>query len=153
MDPFFQDFYDRLSDLHHDLEAVVEGLPQEALDWSPGPEMNSLAVLVAHTAGSERYWIGEVAGEDAFGRNRAQEFETADHTAEELQELLRRSLAHSRMVLSSLSLDNLAEARLAPLQGDSVTVAWALLHSLEHTAQHLGHAQVTRQFWELAKKG
>ena len=151
MEPFFRDYYDRLSELHHDLEDVIEGLPVEALDWSPGPEVNSLAVLIAHTAGSERYWIGEVAGEDPAGRDRAAEFETNGHTADELKELLQRALAHSRMVLSGLALDNLAEARVAPMQGRSVTVAWALLHSLEHTAVHLGHAGVGRQFWELAQ--
>lgn len=148
MDPFFKDYYDRLSELHHDLAAAIEGLPVEALDWTPGPDTNSLAVLLAHTAGSERYWIGEVAGEDPANRLRAQEFETHGRTAEELAELLERALAHSRMVLSSLSLDNLAEAHVAALQGRSVTVAWALLHALEHTAVHLGHAQVSRQVWE-----
>jgi len=27
-------------------------------------------------------------------------------------------------------------------------VAWALLHALDHTAQHLGHMQITRQLWD-----
>jgi uncharacterized damage-inducible protein DinB len=152
MEPFFKDFYDRLSDLHHELEDVIEGLPVEALDWSPQPEVNSLAVLVAHTAGSERYWIGEVVGEEPADRNRDSEFETSEHTAEDLRKLLQRSLAHSRMVLSALSLDNLAEARVVPILGNAVTVAWALLHCLEHTGIHLGHSQVGRQFWELVQE-
>ncbi|MFN2220950.1 MAG: DinB family protein [Candidatus Promineifilaceae bacterium] len=148
MDPFFKDFYDRLSELHHELAGTVEGLPAEALDWQPGPETNSLAVLLTHTAGSERYWIGEVVGEEPAGRERAEEFETLGRSAEELQDLLNLALAHSRQTLSRLSLDNLAEARLISLQGRSCTVAWALLHALEHTAQHMGHAQLTRQMWE-----
>jgi uncharacterized damage-inducible protein DinB len=148
MDPFFKDFYDRLSTLHHDLAATVEGLPAEALDWQPGSDMNSLVVLLTHTAGSERYWIGEIVGEEPADRVRAQEFETEGKTAEELQEQLNVALAHSRQILSALSLDNLAEARLIPEQGRSCTVAWALLYALEHTAQHLGHAQITRQMWE-----
>ena len=74
MDPFFKDYYDRLSELHHDLAATIDGLPIEALDWSPGPDINSLSVLVAHTAGSERYWIGEVAGVDLAGSDRPQEY-------------------------------------------------------------------------------
>jgi uncharacterized damage-inducible protein DinB len=148
MDPFFKDYYDRLSELHHDLAAAVEGLPVEALDWQPGPETNSLSVLLTHTAGSERYWIGEVAGEEPADRVRAQEFEANGRTAEELVDLLNRVLAHSRSVLSRLSLNNLAEARVASMQGRSVTVAWALLHALEHTAVHLGHAQITRQAWD-----
>jgi uncharacterized damage-inducible protein DinB len=148
MDPFFIDYYDRLSDLHHDLAASVEGLPVEALDWQPGPETNSLAVLITHTAGSERYWIGEVAGEEPADRVRAQEFEADGRTAEELVELLDRALAHSRSVLSRLSINNLTEARVASMQGRSVTVSWALLHALEHTAVHLGHVQITCQAWE-----
>jgi uncharacterized damage-inducible protein DinB len=148
MDPFMKDFYDRLAELHHDLAAVVEGLPVEALDWAPGPDTNSLAVLLTHTAGSERYWIGEVVGEEPADRKRAQEFEAHGRTPEELQELLDRALAHSRMVLSRLSVDNLAEARVVALKGSSVTVSWALMHALEHTAVHLGHAQITRQVWE-----
>jgi uncharacterized damage-inducible protein DinB len=151
MDPFFKDYYDRLSGLHHDMAETVEGLPVEALDWQPGPETNSLAVLLTHTAGSERYWIGEVAGEDPAGRERAKEFETMGRTAEELQERLDLALAHSRQTLSRLSLDNLAEARLIAQQGRSCTVAWALLHALEHVALHLGHAQITRQMWEEAQ--
>jgi uncharacterized damage-inducible protein DinB len=148
MDPFFKDYYDRLSNLHHDLAETVEGLPVEALDWQPVPETNSLAVLLTHTAGSERYWIGEVVGEEPAGRERAKEFETVEQTVEELQDQLNLALAHSRQTLSRLSLDNLAEARLISMQGRSCTVAWALLHALEHVALHLGHAQITRQLWE-----
>lgn len=152
MEPFFKDFYDRLSDLHNDMEAAIDGLSVEALDWMPGPDINSLAVLITHTAGAERYWIGEVAGGDPSARVRSQEFETSGRTAAELQELLARTLAHSQKVLSALTLDDLAEARVAALQGRSCTVAWALLHGLEHTAVHLGHAQVGRQWWERAQQ-
>jgi hypothetical protein len=31
-----------------------------------------------------------------------------------------------------------------------VTVRWSILHVIEHTAQHVGHMQLTRQLW-LAK--
>ena len=36
------------AELHADIEKVMENLPVEALDWVPGPEMNSIAVLVVH---------------------------------------------------------------------------------------------------------
>jgi hypothetical protein len=29
-----------------------------------------------------------------------------------------------------------------------MTVAWAVLHAVDHTALHLGHIQITRQLWE-----
>ena len=43
---------DELLDLyraaHRQLRAALEGLEAEALNWTPGPEMNSIAVLVMH---------------------------------------------------------------------------------------------------------
>ncbi len=144
METFFKEFYELLSGLHSDLEAAVGGLSTADLDWQPGVGMNSLAVLLTHTAASERYWIGEVAGEDPANRRRAQEFETRGREAEELQLLLQHTLAHTHNVLAKLTLEDLEQARSAPLQGRTVTVAYALLHSLEHTAGHLGHAQVAR---------
>ena len=39
------EYLDRLEALHAGLEEAIAGLPVEALDWVPGPGMNSLAVL------------------------------------------------------------------------------------------------------------
>nr|MBC8492461.1 DUF1572 family protein [Chloroflexota bacterium] len=48
-----EDYWERLQALHADIERTIAGLPQAALDWAPGPEMNSLAVLAVHVAGAE----------------------------------------------------------------------------------------------------
>ena len=76
--PFLADYFEILRNLHADLEHSLNDLPPEALDWSPGPDMNSLSVLATHVAGSERYWIGDVAGASpraATGR-RSSEYKT-----------------------------------------------------------------------------
>jgi uncharacterized damage-inducible protein DinB len=151
METFFKEYYELLSGLHDGFEKAVQGLPVEALDWSPGPDMNTVAVLLVHTVGSERYWIGHVAGEEPADRDRAAEFDTSGVSADELVKLSQRTLAHSRNVLSRLEVNELHEARSAPAQGRSVTVAYALLHSLEHTAGHLGHAQVLRDLLDLGR--
>ena len=148
MEPWFATFYERWQALHQAFNAARDGLPVEALDWSPGLEMNSLAVLAVHTAGAERFWIGDVAGQDPSGRVRAEEFVTTGRTAVELQALLDQALAHAESVLAGLSLRDLEQMRTDPRDGRSYSVAWALLHALEHTAQHLGHAQVGRQLWQ-----
>ncbi len=62
MIPSLEAYWERLQSLHADILAAIDGLPAIALDWSPDPEINSVAVLVTHVAGSERYWIGEMAG-------------------------------------------------------------------------------------------
>lgn len=67
-----------LSTLHSAIEKAISDLPDEALDWSPGPGMNSLGVLLAHTLGAERFWIGDVTGGEPSDRVRADEFTTTD---------------------------------------------------------------------------
>ena len=62
---------ERVETIHRNIEKAIDGLPAEALDWVPGPDMNSIAVLLAHTVGAERYWIGDLAGDDPSGRVRA----------------------------------------------------------------------------------
>ena len=76
-------YLDRLEALHADLNSVIADLPVEALNWSPGPGLNSIAVLAAHTAGSERYWIGDVVARDDSHRERAAEFRTQAASAAE----------------------------------------------------------------------
>ena len=144
----FAAYFDRLEALHKDMSSALGNLPVEALNWSPGPDMNSLAVLAAHTAGAERYWIGDVVARDDSKRDRAAEFRARADSALALIERLGAALAHSRSVLEQLTLPALDEKRLLPRDGDEVTVAWALAHALEHTATHAGHMQIMRQLWE-----
>ena len=140
-------YLNRLEELHRDLNRALEGLPAEALNWSPGSEMNSLAVLAAHTAGSERYWIGDVIARDDSHRDRAAEFRTQATGASELIARLDAALAHSRSVLEHLTLSELAAKRTTTRDEREVTVAWALFHALEHVALHLGHMQLQRDMW------
>jgi hypothetical protein len=148
MEPFFADYLERLQSLHEDLKKTVRELPQAALDWVPGPDMNSLGVLIYHATGAERYWIGDVACQDPSGRNRAAEFEVRGLDAAKLAERLDQSLVYVKGVVEKLTLDNLKQTRISTRDDRNFTAGWALAHALEHTALHLGHAQVTRQLWE-----
>ena len=147
MHEFFESYYDRLQTLHQEVSKAISDLPKEALDWKPAPSMNSLTVLVVHLTGAERYWIGDVAGQDSSGRVRSKEFETRGLEAIELQKRLKRTLAHSLAVLQQLSLEDLDASRHSSSDGKTYSVAWALAHALEHTALHLGHIQIVREIW------
>ena len=140
-----------LESLHKRMVEALAGLPPEALDWTPGPEMNPMGVLAAHVAGSMRYWIGDIAGNEPSDRNRVAEFETQQVGAPALIARLDAALAHSRSVLERLSLEDLNARRFSPRHGEEYGVSWALLHALEHTAVHVGHIQLTRQLWEQQK--
>ena len=144
MEKLLETYLGVLQTCHRDILASLEGLPAEALDWVPGPGMNSLTVLVFHTTGSERYWIGDVAMGEFSGRNRDAEFAARDAGIEVLRRRLEDSLTYAQDALVRLSPEQLGQERLAPSDGRKVTAAWAVLHALEHASVHLGHIQMTR---------
>lgn len=141
-----------LENLHASIEKAIDGLPQEALDWVPGPEMNSIAVLVAHLAGSTRYLIGDVVAQDPSQRDRAAEFRTQGLDAAALRQRLLAARTYARGVLEKLAPQDLETLRLFPRDGSQVSVAWAVAHTLEHTALHTGHIEITRQLWDMRQK-
>ena len=148
MEQLFSDMQERFETLYKGIETAVADLPAEALDWKPAQDMNSVTVLLTHTAGALRYWVGDVAGGQPSGRVRAEEFETRDVDATELMGRLRAAVDFDGQVLGQIDPAHLGEKRIAGQQNEERTVGWALLHALEHTAIHAGHIQITRQLWD-----
>lgn len=149
MESFFADFYERLGDLHRMAGEAIAGLDEAALDWRPGEGMNSLTVLVTHTAWAERYWVGVMAGGALLARDRPAEFRAQGQTAVSLQALLDDTLAHSQRTLAALKVADLGRGMASPMHDKRpFSIAWSLLHALDHTAEHVGQMQLTRQLWE-----
>jgi len=127
--------------------AVIAGLPDDALNWRPGPETNSLAVLVIHTWSAAEAWMARAGGHEIV-RDRDAEFRmTADGAT--LTALIRERAASVRAATSALRPDEFAVMRTRP-NGETFPTAYCLIHALEHTQEHLGQALLTRQLWEQA---
>jgi uncharacterized damage-inducible protein DinB len=148
METVFMDYADRLEELHEQALHAIESLPQGALDWKPGPDMNSFCVLIVHLTGAERYWIGDVAGGEPSGRIREQEFQVVALDADTLEVRLSDSLSYAQGRLEKLTLQDLERECTSPRDGRKFTIGWALMHALEHTALHVGQLQILRQWWE-----
>jgi hypothetical protein len=134
MIPECQQYAASLASLHGQLAKYVEGLDGAALDWTPVAGANGLAVIVVHAVGSERFLIGQlVGGIDA-------------HRAGHLKRLVSETGAISAEVLSRLSEEDLSVQR-AHRDGPKTT-RWCIVHGLEHLAEHVGHAGLTRQLWD-----
>ena len=143
-------YLQRIEDLRGQVCALIADLPAEALNWRPIEGVdehatNSLAVLAAHVAGAEHFWIAEVIGGWPTTRDRDAEFrlEVADAS-----ELLRRFdvvQAETREVFSALTAADLEGTREA--RDKMVAVRWGILHVIDHTSLHLGHMQITYQLW------
>jgi uncharacterized damage-inducible protein DinB len=151
MEQFFVDFEERLAKLHSELHRLLDELPEEALDWSPGAEMNSVAVIITHVAGSTRFWLGDMAAGEPSKRVREAEFQVHDLTTAALKARLDEGMAYARGILPQFTLDELGRLCKSPQHEQSFTAGWCLLHALEHTAEHVGHVQLMQQLW--AQKG
>lgn len=143
----------RLADLRRLIKELVADLTPEALNWRPLPEsageFNSLAVMIAHAAGAERFWIIESIGGQTATRDRDAEFKVVTGSLDELLARLDRAEAETNAVLAAL--DPAVLDTMIVVRGKEVSVRWALAHVLEHTAIHFGHMQITRQLWEGGK--
>ena len=151
MQTFFTDYLSLLQERHNEILEALEGLPSAALDWTPGPDMNSISVLIFHLTGAERYWIGDVASQDPKERDRDAEFRVREVGMDVLRKRSTDNLEYARNALNRFTIQDLEATRISARDGRSFTVAWALLHALEHTTLHLGQIQLTRQIWELAE--
>ena len=143
-DQFFTDYLERLENLQHRLHKEVRDLPAEALDWLPGPQMNSVAVLLAHITGVLHEGI-DLALDNPPSRVREQEFQTHAVLGAEMLRRLDAVIDYARGSLPHLGLEDLDKARKD--EDRTITCGWALLHALEHAYLHLGHLQVTCQMW------
>ena len=143
-------YLERIEDLRGQMGDLVAGLPAEALNWRPirgegELSVNSLAGLVAHSTGAERFWIVEVVGGGPAARNRAAEFVQEASSPKEVVDWLAETAQQTRNALASLSDADLESLR--QVEDHSLPVRWCLLHVVDHTALHLGQMQITRQLW------
>ncbi len=144
-------YLQRIEDLRGQVCDLIAGLPAEALNWRPIESVeahatNSLAVLAAHIAGAEHFWIGEVIGGRPPTRDRPIEFATQATDAGELCYLLEQTGAETREVFFALNETDLNSTR--EVDDRTVPVRWGILHVIDHTALHLGHMQITYQLWQ-----
>jgi len=144
-------YLQRIQDLRGQVRSLIADLPAEALNWHPTEKVedhatNSLAVLAAHVAGAEHFWIAEVIGRRPRTRDRAAEFVIQVTDTSELLGRLDATGTETRQVFSALSNADLDGTR--EVEERTVAVRWGLLHVIDHTALHLGHMQITYQLWK-----
>jgi uncharacterized damage-inducible protein DinB len=144
---FYEEIYQQITNWHAQIDEILDSLPSEALDWQPAPDTNSIAVLVAHISGAERFLVGDIVMNQPSGRDRNGEFRTLNLGSADLKALLRKSEAALRQALEPLSLDDLEVERLHPARQSMVSIGWAVTHALEHTAGHTGEIQLARHVW------
>lgn len=145
MDAICASALERFGNQERAYTAAVRGLDDAALNWRPGTETNSIAVLVAHAWGSAQAWTARAGGTE-IERDRAAEFRVVLNAAE-CEALIRSAMARVASFVERIDPATYGDDRVAP-DGEHVTVAHCLIHAVEHSQEHLGHAELTKQMWE-----
>lgn len=147
MDPYLEPFIQTLDQLHDDIYRAVEPLTDDDVNWRHPQLSNTIGILLRHIAGSERYWIVEVAGGRPIHRRRPAEFEHERLEKASLVEHLRAAQTEVVAVLSGLREAELRDEVELTFRGvvRRFTKAWAILHAIQHTAYHQGQIQLFRK--------
>lgn len=129
------------------IEHCQTQLTERQLCMRPGPELNSIANLLAHVAGNLQQWGVAGFGVEPDDRDRPAEFadwEPADLPT--LNQQFIRTLSAVGRLIETVSSEELLRVRT--VQGFSVTGLQALSHTVSHLVGHTHQIiQLTR--WQL----
>lgn len=138
-----------LTDQHKTMREVLDGLDREALNWAPGPETNSIAVLFTHLLGAENSMTATIANEP-FDRDRDAEFRVTVDDVATMRQKVDEVEARIMPRIDKLTLADLAAMHTPP--GDRLNRrhlgSWWVFHAVEHNREHIGQALLTRQLYE-----
>jgi hypothetical protein len=127
------------------LEAL-DPLPAEALSWRPpAPEANTLAAICVHAIASAEWWVLSCVGNGPLERDREAEF-AASVTWADLRPRFEAFLANADALLAGMTSDQLGAISRHPA-GDRMNRR-CLTHTVEHLGIHLGHVEITTDWWK-----
>jgi uncharacterized damage-inducible protein DinB len=128
----------------------LEGLDDEQLRRPHTPSGLTLLGLVKHLTDVERSWFREgFAGEDlAYLWDDADPQRywrvKPDDTTVELIAGYREECRIADRIVQEHALDDLSSGG-GPAAGQAITLRWIVLHMIEETARHVGHADLIRE--------
>ena len=129
------------------LRNAAFGLTEDEARWAASTSTLSVAALLRHMATGERGWMSMATGGPSAGD---QGFElTEEDTLAHLLDDYAAAAAETDATIASLGLDDpVPVPRGVPWFPDDVdawSVRWVLLHLIEETARHAGHADIVRE--------
>lgn len=130
------------------LAALVEPLDDGTFNATlPIPAINSLAVLLRHVTGSARYWLEYVCLGRDYVRDREGEFSANCSVAEGLEIYQRDRAAIESALVELQGMNRSSAPAVIPTDKDRwwcTSIEGVIVHVFHEAAQHLGHAEITR---------
>ena len=125
----------------------LDGLDDDALRRSPVPSGTTLLGLVKHLGAVEFGWFCLTFERETEPLPFDDDDENADlrvepgETTPDIVAFYRRAWVAADQVITELDLDDTGTS----WAGDAVSLRWVLVHMIEETARHTGHADVVRE--------
>ncbi len=132
-------------EIHDKLREQVRGLDHGTLNWRPLPKANSIAVLVAHTLGSEREMIRALRLIES-DRDRESEFKV-ELEAADLLALLDRADRELEKQIAALTAADLTEMRPRGDRPPKPGIEW-LVSNYGHAREHLAQLELSKQLYD-----
>lgn len=124
--------------------ACLDGLNAEQMNWKPtAQDTNSLYVLAVHTMANAEQTVCSVLGGENIPREREEEFVATGDSAEWIEQRWSSLKPRIEKTLAKISQNDLDKDYEHPRRG--AMSGWqALITVTTHAAEHVGHAEVTR---------
>lgn len=135
--------------IHGQLREEIVGLEAEALNWTPGPDTNSIGTLVVHLLGTEEEVFRSIRGLPS-DRVRDAEFATRSYTRDDLLQRIQAADGRLDELAGGIRVDDLQALRTRPVRPDAAPGMFWLLRGYGHAREHLAHLQLTKQLYGLA---
>ena len=117
----------------------------------PGRDCGSRSVIDGVPDGAAEWILHRSEWDRVDGDEGSEEFGPANHQVDYLRERIWRTHRQVDAFLAALSAPDLEATRQHPADPTrTLNVRYDVVHALEHLAEHVGHAQLTRQLWTLA---
>ena len=117
----------------------LQGLSKEEASRQLVPSATTLLGVVKHLAFVERGWFqADVAGEVIEQTENDFVIEPSD-SMDSILQLYQDEIAKSRAIVARTSLDDLSHEAVPH------SLRWILIHMIEETARHAGHADILRE--------
>jgi len=142
---------DLFRDVHQQLRQELQGLDAEALNWKPGPETNSIAVLVVHLLASEEEILHVVRGLPS-DRQREAEFHARVEDPADLSRRIDRADDALARHAPAITSEDLLAVRPHPRRPANTGLYW-LLVNYGHAREHLAQLQLTKQLYLQRRAG
>ena len=140
MDTLISRYAEYLKNGRKELVDAVQDVTHEELHYDADGALNSIAMILNHAAGAEKFLIHKLVAGDEIQRDRDTEFAPHGDTLQQILAKLEQSQARTMEILESMTDSQLLDEKKVRLSSGERTVTneWGILHTLEHEAHHKG---------------